>query len=126
MGQRGYKLSGGERQRLGIARAMLRRSQILIFDEASSEIDAESDRHIGDAIRGLKVSKTVIIIAHRLATAITADLIVVMDCGKIVAQGKHKELFSSCRYYRDLCSAQFIKKNDRFLYGYVGNVVQGA
>jgi ATP-binding cassette, subfamily B, putative efflux pump len=92
IGERGFKISGGQRQRLAIARAFLKDSKIVIFDEATSAVDSESENQIHEAMERLMDGRTVFLIAHRLRSAVTADLIVVMDCGRIVETGKHAEL----------------------------------
>ena len=102
----GASLSGGERQRLAIARALLRDPTILILDEATSQIDAESEAQISEAIIDISKNRTVILIAHRLATVIDADDIVVMDEGKIVDRGRHDELLERCELYRRLTHTQ--------------------
>lgn len=92
VGERGVKLSGGERQRVAIARAILKNAPILILDEATSALDSESEALIQDALRVLMEGKTVIVIAHRLSTIMTMDRIIVIEGGKIAAQGTHGEL----------------------------------
>ena len=92
VGERGVKLSGGERQRVAIARAILKNAPILILDEATSALDSESESLIQDALRILMQGKTVIVIAHRLSTIMTMDRIVVIEGGKIAAEGTHDEL----------------------------------
>lgn len=92
VGERGVKLSGGERQRVAIARAILKNAPILILDEATSALDSESEALIQDALKVLMEGKTVIVIAHRLSTIMTMDRIVVIEAGKVVADGTHDEL----------------------------------
>ena len=92
IGERGFKISGGQRQRLAIARAFLKDSKIVIFDEATSAVDSESENLIHKATERLMEGRTVFLIAHRLRSAVTADLIVVMDRGRIVETGKHADL----------------------------------
>ncbi|HSK62916.1 MAG TPA: ABC transporter ATP-binding protein, partial [Pyrinomonadaceae bacterium] len=108
VGENGVGLSGGQRQRIAIARAMIRQPRILILDEATSEVDVESEQFIRAALERLFRDRTTFIIAHRLATVVNADLIVVLDKGKIVDQGTHPELFERCSLYRDLCVTQFL------------------
>ena len=92
IGENGVFLSGGQRQRLSIARAMLRRSQVLLLDEATSALDAESEALFRDALEHLKEGRTTIAIAHRLSTVHQANNIIVMEKGKAIEQGTHKEL----------------------------------
>ena len=92
VGERGIKLSGGQKQRLAIARMILSDPEIIIFDEATSQLDSESERLIQDAFWHVTANKTTIIIAHRLSTVMKADKIVVMDNGRIVEVGSHREL----------------------------------
>jgi ABC-type multidrug transport system fused ATPase/permease subunit len=107
VGERGLKLSGGQRQRLGIARAVLVKPRILIFDEATSNLDSQSERLIQDSMDKISQNRTVIIIAHRLSTIRRSDKIIVLENGKIVEQGTHKELVSrSSGLYRKLVSLQ--------------------
>ena len=92
VGERGIKLSGGERQRVAIARAILANKPILIMDEATSALDSESESLIQEAMDEVMKNKTVIVIAHRLSTIMKMDRIIVMDTGKIIEEGSHKEL----------------------------------
>lgn len=107
VGSRGLKLSGGERQRIGIARAILRNPRILILDEATSHLDTESERLIGEATANLVKGRTTFIIAHRLSTILHADLILVFANGSIEAQGTHKQLLRKSETYRLLSKVQF-------------------
>ena len=106
IGERGIKLSGGERQRVGIARAIIKDPAILIFDEATSALDTVNEKYIKEAIDNVSRGRTTIIIAHRLSTVQDADMIIVMDKGKIVATGTHNDLLSSSTHYQELIQAQ--------------------
>lgn len=109
VGERGVMLSGGQRQRIAIARAMLRNPKILVLDEATSEVDVESELFIRAALGRLFRERTTFVIAHRLATVVNADKIVVLDKGEIVDQGTHYGLLDRCLLYRDLCEKQMLK-----------------
>ncbi len=106
IGDRGVKLSGGQRQRLTIARAVLRNPAILILDEATSALDSESERWVQDALTQLMKGRTSIVIAHRLSTIQNADIIVVMENGKIIQMGNHQELIAEDNLYRKLVEMQ--------------------
>ena len=107
VGDRGLKLSGGERQRIAIARAMLKDAPILLLDEATSALDAESERHVRAALDRLTKGRTTLVIAHRLATVMNADSILVMDGGQIVETGTHQTLQSQDGLYARLSRLQF-------------------
>jgi ABC-type multidrug transport system fused ATPase/permease subunit len=107
LGEGGTGLSGGQRQRLCIARAILRDPAILILDEATSQIDTESETKINEAIRGLRHGRTIFVIAHRMSTVVDADMIVVMHDGAIVDRGTHDQLMQRCEIYRTLANNQF-------------------
>ena len=102
VGERGVKLSGGQRQRIGIARMLLRNPSILILDEATSALDAESERHVRSAIIHLMQNRTTLVVAHRPSSFADADKILVLDDGRIVAQGGHEALLKSSKIYRKL------------------------
>lgn len=106
VGERGVKLSGGERQRVAIARAILKNAPILVLDEATSSLDSESEHYIQEALDILMQGKTVIVIAHRLSTIMKMDRIIVMEKGKIVAEGTHEELLAGRGLYHKLWSIQ--------------------
>lgn len=107
LGERGAKLSGGQRQRVAIARALLRQAPVLLLDEATSALDAESEQKVQHALETLMQGRTTLVIAHRLATIKKADRIIVMDEGKIVAEGNHETLIQQDGLYRRLASLQF-------------------
>ena len=109
IGENGVLLSGGQRQRLAIARAFLKNSNILIFDEATSSLDSVSEKYIQTALNELKLGKTTIIIAHRLSTVESANNIIVMDKGKIIESGSHKNLINNKSYYYKLYNSQVFK-----------------
>lgn len=111
IGERGLTLSGGERQRLSIARAILKDSPILVLDEATASVDAESEKLIQTAIDELSGRKTAVIVAHRLSTIRNADNIIVMDDGMVAEQGTHEELIAAGGIYHELVKAQEEIKN---------------
>jgi ATP-binding cassette, subfamily C, bacterial len=106
LGDRGVLVSGGERQRLSLARALLRRPSLLILDEATSSLDSENERRIQAAIEGLHEQITIVVITHRLSTIRNADLIHVIDNGRVVESGSWEALASSGGRFRALCEAQ--------------------
>ena len=109
VGENGVTLSGGQRQRLSIARALLVKSEIILFDEATSALDNETQENIKKAINNLNGKYTVLIIAHRLSTIIDSDKIYVVDDGKIIDCGSHKELLERCEYYKELYDSDLEK-----------------
>ncbi len=108
VGEQGLTLSGGQRQRLAIARAILREPSILILDEATSMIDADSEARIAEAIADFAVGRTCLIVAHRLSTVLGADRIVVMDQGRVTDEGAHAELLTRCPVYRLIAERQLV------------------
>ena len=106
VGERGLKLSGGERQRVAIARAVLKDAAILVFDEATSSLDSESERAVMGAFRALAGHHTALVIAHRLSTIVDADRILVLEDGRLVEQGNHEQLLAQQGRYTDLWQAQ--------------------
>ena len=107
LGEKGVQLSGGQRQRLAIARAVLRDPAVLLLDEATSALDAESERSVQRALDKIMVGRTTLIIAHRLATVLRADRIIVMEEGRAIASGSHEQLLKSCPLYARLAQLQF-------------------
>ena len=107
LGEKGVRLSGGQRQRLAIARAILHNPPLLLLDEATSALDAESERQVQKALDRLMAERTTIVIAHRLATVLKADRIVVLDQGRVVAEGNHEELVAQGGLYARLARLQF-------------------
>jgi ATP-binding cassette subfamily B protein len=112
LGERGVRLSGGQRQRLAVARAILRNPAVLLLDEATSALDAESERAVQHALDRLMAGRTTLVIAHRLATVLKADRIVVLDQGRIVATGTHGELIREDGLYARLAALQFDQARD--------------
>ena len=107
VGERGIKLSGGQRQRIALARAILRDAPVLLLDEATSSLDAESERAVQEAVERLKSGRTTLVVAHRLATVRNADRILVMEKGRLVAEGSHEELLRGGGLYARLAKLQF-------------------
>jgi subfamily B ATP-binding cassette protein MsbA len=110
IGENGYRLSGGEKQRLSIARAMLKKSKIILLDEATSSLDAETESKIQEAINLLTKNRTTLVIAHRLSTIMNSKNIYVVDEGKIIAQGNHQELLQKSETYKNFYEKQ-LRKN---------------
>ena len=107
LGEQGVRLSGGQRQRIAIARAMLKDPSILLLDEATSALDASSEQKVQAALKELMQGRTTLIIAHRLATIMHADRILLIDQGRLIAQGSHQDLLASSELYTRLCELQF-------------------
>jgi ATP-binding cassette subfamily B protein len=107
LGEQGVRLSGGQRQRIAIARAMLKDPSILLLDEATSALDASSEQKVQAALKELMQGRTTLIIAHRLATIMHADRILLIDQGRLIAEGSHRELLASSGLYKRLCELQF-------------------
>ncbi len=107
VGERGYRLSGGERQRIALARVILKDPRILVLDEATSSLDSESESLIQEALKRVMAGRTSIVIAHRLSTILAADLILVMDRGRIVERGSHEQLLATGGLYSQLYETQF-------------------
>jgi ATP-binding cassette subfamily B protein len=112
LGERGARLSGGQKQRIAIARAILKNPPILLLDEATSSLDSESERLVQDALEKLMRNRTTLVIAHRLATAINSDRIVVIDRGRIAGTGRHEELLRDNALYARLAALQFGERSD--------------
>ncbi len=107
VGERGYRLSGGEKQRVALARVILKNPRILVLDEATSSLDSESEKLIQEALKRVMAGRTSIVIAHRLSTILSADVILVLDRGKIVERGTHRELLAQGGLYAQLYETQF-------------------
>ena len=107
LGERGVMLSGGQKQRIAIARAILRDAPVLLLDEATSALDAENESSVQKAFDHISKDRTTIVVAHRLATVKKADRIIVLDKGKIIAQGNHEKLIGQKGLYAHLASLQF-------------------
>ena len=110
IGENGIRLSGGEKQRLSIARAMLKKSQIILLDEATSSLDAETESKIQEAINLLTKNRTTLVIAHRLSTILNSDKIYVIDGGKVIADGNHENLIKNSPIYKNFYEKQ-IRRN---------------
>ncbi len=107
VGERGYRLSGGEKQRIAIARVILKDPRILILDEATAHLDAQSEALIQDALERVMEGRTSLVIAHRLSTILSADRILVLEEGRLVESGTHDQLLASGGLYADLYRTQF-------------------
>ena len=113
VGPRGVKLSGGQRQRIAIARAMIKNAPILLLDEATSALDTESERHVQQALEQLMKGRTTLVIAHRLSTVVDADIIYVLEDGRVVEAGSHRELLAKEGPYARLSSQQFLSESQQ-------------
>nr|GLL28291.1 ABC transporter B family member 19-like [Ipomoea trifida] len=111
VGQRGFQLSGGQKQRIAIARAILKNPPILLLDEATSALDTESEKLVQDALEAAMEGRTVILIAHRVSTVVNADMIVVVEDGKVTETGKHHELITKSTFYNSLFTMQDISQD---------------
>ena len=109
IGENGVRLSGGEKQRLSIARAMLKKSSIVLLDEATSSLDAETENKIQEAINYLTKNRTTLVIAHRLSTILNSDKIYVIDNGKVIDEGKHEDLIKNSKIYNNFYEKQIRK-----------------
>jgi ATP-binding cassette subfamily B protein len=113
VGDRGHRLSGGEKQRMAIARLLLKAPPLVILDEATAHLDSESERAIQEAFLSALKGRTSLVIAHRLSTIQNADLILVLDKGRIVERGRHEELLQAGKVYEHLYRTQFAAKPAR-------------
>ena len=109
IGENGIRLSGGEKQRISIARAMMKKSSIILLDEATSSLDSETESKIQEALSILTKDKTTIVIAHRLSTILNSNNIYVIDSGKIVANGRHEDLIKNSELYKNFYEKQIQK-----------------
>ena len=110
IGENGIRLSGGQKQRLSIARALLKKSKIILLDEATSSLDADTENKIQKAIKFLTMGRTTIVIAHRLSTILNSDKIYVINEGSVVGEGKHDDLLTSSKEYKNFFDKQ-VKKD---------------
>ena len=117
MGERGLKLSGGEKQRIAIARAILKKPRILVFDEATSSLDSKTEQSILETLRQVAANHTTLVIAHRLSTVVDADRILVMEEGRIIEQGSHQQLLAKGGVYREMWLLQQKQSRQRLAEG---------
>jgi len=110
IGENGIRLSGGQKQRISIARAILKKSKIILLDEATSSLDTETEEKIQNAINSLTKNKTTIVIAHRLSTILNSDKIFVIENGKLISSGKHEDLLITCTQYKSYYEKQIKKE----------------
>ncbi|XOJ73042.1 ATP-binding cassette domain-containing protein [Candidatus Pelagibacter sp. Uisw_114] len=115
IGENGIRLSGGEKQRLSIARAMIKKSQIILLDEATSSLDAETENKIQNALNLLTKDRTTIVIAHRLSTILNSDKIYIIDAGNVVGEGTHDQLLNNSKLYKNFYEKQIRKSNVSFI-----------
>ena len=109
IGENGVRLSGGEKQRLSIARAMIKKSPIILLDEATSSLDSETEAKIQEALNTLTRNKTTIVIAHRLSTVLNSNNIYLVDSGKIIDNGRHEDLLAKSKLYKNFYEKQIQK-----------------
>ena len=112
LGEGGVNLSGGQKQRLAIARTLMKKSKVILFDEATSALDNNSQEYIKKAIDNLVQDHTVVIVAHRLSTIMDADIIYVVDKGKVVSSGTHNELLKTNKIYKNLYNTESLNSNE--------------
>jgi ABC-type multidrug transport system fused ATPase/permease subunit len=113
IGERGVRLSGGQRQRLALARVFLKDPSIIIFDEATSSLDANAEKQIMKTMHKLARNRTSIIITHRISTITDSDCVFFISAGRLVARGTHRKLYHACDEYRDLCVKQEMREPAR-------------
>ena len=109
IGENGVRLSGGEKQRISIARAMLKKSSIILLDEATSSLDSETESKIQEALNTLTKNKTTIVIAHRLSTILNSNNIYLIDSGRVIDKGKHEDLLIKSKLYKNFYEKQIQK-----------------
>jgi len=115
VGERGLKLSGGEKQRIAIARAILKRPRILLFDEATSSLDSKTEQAIQETLREVAEDHTTLVIAHRLSTVVDADRILVMERGRILEQGTHRQLIETGGIYYNMWNLQQQEEREQLM-----------